>query len=185
MQSFGAIDKPSLDLPGCEGVAQLPSLDLPTVAGGGLARTSFADFVRTPQSRSGAGRSCRQPARQSGVNSTDGWRSCDTTSITLPVSDLDVVIATSHGAAISALQGLMSGRHVLQRNCVPHITCVSCPTFAAPQCNCSTASMIVHGTHTHLVIWHVKVARPSWSTRTKRPSSATSTGAVHTSPAVP
>ena len=101
---------------------------------------------RTPQSYSGAGRSCRQSARPSDLSSTDGWKSCDTASTTASLSDLDVVIATSHGAAISARQGLMPGRYVLQRNCVPHAACVSCPSVAAPQCDCSIASMIVHGT---------------------------------------
>jgi hypothetical protein len=37
----------------------------------------------------------------------------------------------------------------------------------------------------HLVIWHVKVVSPSWSTRAKHPSAATSTGAVRASSAIP
>ena len=35
----------------------------------------------------------------------------------------------------------------MERNCVPHIACVSCPSVVAPQCDCSIASMIAHGTH--------------------------------------
>src|SRR5690242_21781207 len=45
--------------------------------------------------------------------------------------------------------------------------------------------MIAHETHIHLVISHVKVGSPSWATRTKHPSSATSTGAVHDRPPFP
>lgn len=41
----------------------------------------------------------------------------------------------------------MSGRPVLERNCVLHIACVSCSSVVAPQCDCSIASMIAHGTH--------------------------------------
>lgn len=93
-----------------------------------------------------------------------------------PVSDLDVVLATRYRAVISTLQGLMSGRHVLQRNGVPHVACVSCTSVVAQQCNCSIASMIVHAMRTHSVIWHVKVARPSWSRKGETPVSCDVTG---------
>ena len=98
------------------------------------------------QTRSGAGRSYRQATQPSDLNSSDGWRSCDTAPTMVPVPGLDVVIAASHGAAISAPHGLTPGWPVLRRNCVPHIACVSCPYVAVQQCNCSIASMIVHET---------------------------------------